>query len=402
MQQDRRTKRNFILTVLILFGSMMLLGIADSIHGVTLPLMKNEFGATNQTQGILSAAFTLGCVFAGFGCGFLLKKAGIKPTLLISYLMFALPMLLLPVVGVTYLSSAAAFLLMKMAFTVNENAVNGLAAGASETPGRMLSLTHFFFGVGATLGPMIASTVIASWGFSWKQAYLLILILIAVLSILAFFTRTNNNPVSHVSTAEPDKAQQPSILSLIKNPRIILFGITFSFIAQTEYVANTWGAIYLEDSFGLDPAVGGASFLSLFFVFFAASRLVFGLLLDKVGYKRIITFCMVCTILTLSVGFGLGEAGIPVLAFSGFFVAVEWPAMLALMTRSFGRWATVAMTIACTLCNIIVVFLQLINGFMAETFGGSWGYRMCLPYSALSLVFFLILQIHGKRKAEIS
>ena len=397
MEKTRSEKFTFILTIIILFGCMTTMGISEGMHGVTFPMMKNDYGASNQTQGLFSAISTVCAVLSGIGCGFILKKIGVRRTLLWGCVLNIIPMIILPT-SFSYISAAAIFLIQRSAFTVSESGINGLAADVGRSPGRILSLTHFFFGIGAMIGPILASFLMTNMGFGWKWVYFADVVLIGGL-FAAIWLLDSHHPAAVENKVSEDTI---SVMDMIKSPIMIILGLTFSFVAQTEYVVNTWGIIYLQSSFGMDPGTAGASFLSLFFFFFALSRLVFGMFLDKIGYKKIIYFCMICTVVTLTIGFSLGENGIFFLAFSGFFVAIEWPALLALITQHYGKNAAVAMTISCALSNAVVVLMQLFNGAMAESLGGAWGYRMGLPYSILSIFCFVLLNICMKRKLESS
>jgi len=153
-----------------------------------------------------------------------------------------------------------------------------------------------------------------------------------------------------------------------------------------EFGAANWGGLYLKDVYGLDPRVVGASFVSLFYILFTASRLVSGLAIEKIGYVRSLSLSAACVILLYIVGFSLGLNGIWVLPFTGFFIAMMFPTMMAVAIQVFGDDAPAVSSAIITLSGAINGIFQMIIGLTNQHLGESWGYRSCLLYAVVVLV----------------
>ena len=185
---------------------------------------------------------------------------------------------------------------------------------------------------------------------------------------------------------------------MIKNPAVWLFALILSYIGQAEASVSLWGTIYLQKMFAYDPVTQGAAFLSAFFLLFTLARLVSGVFIEKIGYAKTIYVSLVATIITLFLGFSLLEGGVWILALSGFFISIIWPAILAIMTKVFGSNVPVAISIATTISGTNSILLQLLTGYLGQLLGAEWGYRISLLYAVISTVLFFALMIHLKRK----
>ncbi len=153
-----------------------------------------------------------------------------------------------------------------------------------------------------------------------------------------------------------------------------------------EFGAVNWGALYLQDVYQLDPRTVGASFVSAFYVMFTLSRLLSGLAIEKAGYVRSLYISAVCTIVAYLIGFALGRNGIWVLPFTGLFIAIMWPTMMAVAMKAFGPDAPVVTSAIITISGAINAVVQLIIGFTGEILGEAWGYRGCLLYAVVVLL----------------
>ena len=388
-----RKNWNRELLIFILFFAMITIGTIDGFTGTALPLLKTEFSASNESQGFFNAGLSLGNVIACLTATFILHKAGVKNTLMTGFLVALIGLGSISLIP-NFLVAGLIFMLMRMGLICYEMGINGLAAGVSDSPGRMINFTHFFYGVGAIFAPKLAGILISNSLASWRTVYLLGAFFIIVLIIATSFARIQTAKTSENKA----KNQKGSLSKIIRNPAVWLFALILSFIGQTEFAASLWGIIYLQKMFHYDPVTAGTTFLSAFFLLFTAARLVSGMVIERSGYSRTIKFTLFCTVASLLLGFLLLENGVWLLALSGFFISIVWPSILAIMTRVFGENAPVAMSIATTISGTSSVFLQLFSGYSGQLFGSEWGYRTSLLYATVACVLFFLLSRYLNKK----
>ena len=60
-----------------------------------------------------------------------------------------------------------------------------------------------------------------------------------------FNTDSNNKTVN-------EENKKPSFITILKNPMVWIFSITIGFMEVVEFGTTNWGALYLQDVYGLD------------------------------------------------------------------------------------------------------------------------------------------------------
>jgi fucose permease len=152
MQKKTRNTRLIVIT----YGTMLLFGFTENIKGVSYPLIKAEFAASYEQQGLLvsllSGSYVLFCLAAGF----FLSRFGVKKSLLAGYACAVLG-LALQFFMPSFWSLGAALFLLYASFGFYELGVNALGTQLFTAKAALLmSLLHFFYGAGSILRPKIA------------------------------------------------------------------------------------------------------------------------------------------------------------------------------------------------------------------------------------------------------
>ena len=90
------------------------------------------------------------------------------------------------------------------------------------------------------------------------------------------------------------------------------------------------------------------------------------------------------TIVLLFAGFALGKSGIWILPFTGLFIAVMWPTLMAVAMQVFGTEAPIYTSAIITMSGAVNGIFQLVIGLTNQYAGEAWGYRSCLLYARSS------------------
>ncbi len=152
----------------ISFFAFILIGINDGAVGVLLPGMQTTYHTGKDTISLLFLAGTFGYFMASFNNGLLLDKLGNRRFLLLATLMMAL--------GFALLSSRPPFFLLLLGIVPIGFGVAMLDAGFNSYIARLpnntalLNYLHAFYGMGALLGPLVASAFLAL-GWIWNSVY---------------------------------------------------------------------------------------------------------------------------------------------------------------------------------------------------------------------------------------
>lgn len=405
-------KRQRISLFVLLYATMFLFGLLDSIRGVSLPLVKNEFGVSYDSQGGLVSVTSLGYVAFSLIASLFLQRFGPKRSLLAGFFLVCAGALATTVVPSFWMASLA-LIVVSAGFGFFEVGTNALGTVTfTNKAALMMGLLHFFYGFGSIAGPKAAGLLTSVLDYSWRQVYVAAIVPTVALAILVLSTKFDHGKDERVANADQasyasheDEQQQRSgdhaqttdgrtkvtFFGALRNPVVWVFALTLGFMEVIEFGASNWGALHLQDVYGLDPRTVGASFVSAFYILFTLSRLFSGVAIERAGYMRSLHISIICTIVALFAGFVLGERGIWILPSTGLFIGVMWPTMMAIAMSVFGADAPIVTSAIITVSGAINAIMQFVIGFTNEIAGEAWGYRSCLLYAVVVLLALRLL-----------
>ncbi|MDR2477799.1 MAG: MFS transporter [Treponema sp.] len=376
----------------LLFGTMLLFGLIENIKGVSYPLIKAEFNASWEQQGLMVSMFSFAYVGFSIVAGIFLGKFGIKPSFLFGFAALSIGLVLVFFMP-SFFTAAAAIFVIFAGFGFFEVGVNALASRVfTARAGLLMSLLHSFYGIGAIAAPKAAGMIAANAGLGWRYVYLFSLPLALLLFIPAIFTGFPKDGRLHSGADSPEGGvRRKSFFDALHSPLVWLFSVTLGLAMVVEMNSANWGPLYFQDVYGLDPRSGGAAFLSTFFLAFTFSRLVCGVFVEKIGYMRSLLGLAVIILAVFLAGFCLGEKGVFVLPVLGFFIALLWPTIMALAIVCFGADAPVFSSAMIAIGGTINASVQFLVGLTNRLFGPAWGYRSSLVYTVLLAAALIIL-----------
>jgi fucose permease len=388
----KRDQIQRIILIVIAYGTMLIFGLMENIKGVSYPLIKTEFGASYEQQGLMVSLLTYGYVFFCLAASFFLARFGIKRAFLSGFMCSLL--------GLTavffmpgYWTVTAALFLVYAGFGFFEVGINALATQVFTTKTALLmSLLHFFYGVGAIIGPKAAGFLIVGAGFTWKETYLLSIPLVLLFFIPSLPIRFPGNSGPKGASDAPGEGGGISFMTALKTPMVWAFAVTLGLMEVVEFSSANWGGLYFQDVYGMDPRTHGASFASNFYILFTISRLVSGFAIEKIGYMRSLFIASFATVLIYAVGFALGPRGIYTLPALGFFIAIMWPTIMSAAMVFFGSRAAVLTSAIIVISGALNAAIQFIIGVTNRVIGPAWGYRSCLVYAVAIIGALLILR----------
>jgi fucose permease len=397
--QQRRTYAGLLF---IIYGNMVLYGFVQTMRGIIYPLIKTNYGASYSQQGLLVLLVQVIMAFSCTISGILLNRAGFRKSILLGFGMVVAGMASFRFSG-AYWTAAGFILLIQFGLGFFEITLNGIGIKTfTKNPALMMNLLHFFYGIGATIGPWFGGLIAGVPGIGWHGIYLAGLAPVLFMALATFvFSPAGRNAEASIRPGEEAAASLPASDAAetkygfrwaITNPLVWRFALCLGFINAMEYGATNWSGLYLFDVFGMDPRTGGATFISIYFLLFTISRLLSGFLIEKAGYLRSVFFSIVITIFILITGFSLGRNGVRILPVTGLFLGIAFPTILAMSIGAFGKGAQAAgsaiIVIAFSLNGVIQYLIGLINRFIGE----AWGYRSCVLYGVILLALLLRLR----------
>ena len=330
-----------IILLIIIYLAFISLGLPDSVLGSAWPIMQKDLGASLDTAGYLYMIVAIGTIFSSLASGRILKRFGTGQVTLISCAMTA---------GALFGFHLAPSVLWLALFAVPL----GLGAGAVDAglnnyvalhyEAHHMNWLHSFWGVGATLGPVIMGRMILSSG-KWNNGYLVIsiiqasLVLILLLS-LPLWDKHNRQSKSNKAAAKsavissetnnntPAKAKNGMTLALI----------SFFFYCGVESTVGLWGSSFLANIKNMEPAQA-AQLVSFYWGGITAGRFISGFISFRLSNKQLIRLGQVIALSgTILLALPLSTA-FTIVSFMliGLGLAPIYPSMLHETPARFGK-----------------------------------------------------------------
>jgi len=370
--------------LVVIYMAFISLGLPDALLGSAWPVMHLSLSVSLGSAGILSVITSIGTILSSFMSGKVIGRFGTGKVTMVSVLLTAFALL-------GFSLSPNIWFLMAMAIPLGlgagsvDAALNNFVALHYEA--RHMSWLHSFWGVGATLGPMIMALSISK-GESWKIGYKTVAIIQLTLVVVLFLTlplwkRYEKNEGIVVKEEEKDEKAK----NAFRIPGVKFALLTFFSYTALESTTGLWGSSYLVMNRGITPEAA-ARFISLYYGGITLGRFVTGFLTMKFKSRSLIrTGILLVTTGVLFILFPLPNY----MAILGFILiglgcAPVFPGMIHETPARFGKANSQSVV------GIQMAFAYMGNTFMPALFGllGGGGRTFIFPFYLLILVGFLL------------
>ena len=244
----------------IIYATFISLGLPDSLLGVAWPEMTGEFRVAYSSAGIISMTVAICTVISSLQTARISQRMGTGKLILGSVLLTA--------AGLIGFAFTQNFL-----FLIVSALPLGFGAGAIDTSlndyvaanlkAHHMNWLHAFWGVGATIGPIIMGVVLNNHS-SWRNGYLIIGCIQLAVVVILFFSlplwKQNQQKVS--PEAEEGRV---SVGALWKRAGVIFSLLSFVVYVGLEGTIFLWGSSYLIEEKSLS-AVTDSFIISIFFI----------------------------------------------------------------------------------------------------------------------------------------
>lgn len=275
-----------IFLLVIIYLAFISLGLPDSLLGVAWPLMQSDFGAPLETAGLLFMTIAGGTIISSLASGKILKRFGTGKVTFVSTLMTAGALL-----GFYFAPSIIWLFLCAIPLGLGAGAVDsGLNDYvATHYKAHHMSWLHCFWGVGATLGPIIMAWFISRQN-SWSNGYLTISgIQFLLVIILLFALPLWNKWKAKSNAAQVEEFVDNDMKSVkplqIKGVKFAL--VSFLFYCGVESTVGLWGSSFLVNIKEL-PIAAAAQWVSFYYAGITIGRFITGFITFKMTNRTLI------------------------------------------------------------------------------------------------------------------
>jgi fucose permease len=270
--------------LIIIYLAFISLGLPDSLLGVSWPLIQSELGAPLETAGWLFMTIAAGTIISSLATGAVLKRFGTGMVTFVSVFMTAGALL-----GFHFAPSIFWLFICAIPLGLGAGAVDAGINNyvATHYQAHHMSWLHCFWGVGATMGPVIMAQFITGQQ-SWRSGYLAIAGLQFALVVILFFSLPLWNKIAGDAPKEPETTrpehdtQKPLQISGVK-----LTLVAFLFYCGAEAAVGLWGSSFLikMKDLSVDTA---AKYVSFYYAGITIGRFITGFITLKINSTTLI------------------------------------------------------------------------------------------------------------------
>ncbi len=374
------------------FFAFILIGANDGALGVLLPSIGAHYNVDKATLGLLFLSAAFGYLVAAFNSGLMVEKLGQRLFLMLgaaSFLLGAGALSLMPPFTVVLI------MLLPLGFgvAVIDAGLNAYIAGLPRNTA-LLNYLHAFYGAGAWLGPVVASTILAI-GWGWNSVYLIWvgMSLVLLIGFRLFFDRREVLFQKDVA-----KAQGNVLVAALKLRIVWLAALFLLFYVGTEVSLGSWSYSFLIDERHGLLLLSGWS-VSGYWLGLTLGRLTLGMVAQRVGNKRLIEGCLLGVVVGVLLIWLVPVQGVAAfgLAITGFSLGPIFPTTIALMSNLVSsRILPSAIGFLASLGSMGAALFPWLAGNLAQRIG-MWS---LLPYVIVLTIVMLGLWVSLQRRPQ--
>lgn len=288
-KNEQRVERGFTLQqwrISVSFFAFILIGLNDSALGILLPSISAHYQLDKATVSLLFPTSSAGYLTAALASGPLLARLGRRAMLGLGAAVFALAALLI--------ATQPPFALLLLAFfgvgfgvAIIDAGLNAYIASLPRSVG-LLNYLHAFYGVGALLGPVVVSAILAA-AWRWSATYLvwaMLAVVVAVGFALLF------EPRAAAPHDAATGATGTSVLRAALRLPVAWICALFLFIyVGTEVSLGSWSYSLLTENRHIS-ALYAAWMVSGYWLGLTLGRVTLARVADRIGSRRLIEFCL--------------------------------------------------------------------------------------------------------------
>jgi fucose permease len=266
----------------------LIVALPASALGLVWPPMRASFHQPVGTLGILLTCGLVATVVASAFAGRLLSRGGAGAGLLagVGTALSALA-LVVEATAPSLWVVAVGFALFGLGSGAIDAALNVYAAG--HFGARQINWMHASYGLGATVGPLLATATLGS-GLGWRWTYASMAVPLAALAVVLTLTRhrwqdlARARPHGSEGPAQPPgSAPKRKLVTMA-----VLGGLAFTAVeAGIESGVGIWGYIFLVSGRGLSHDIAGVA-VSAYWATMLVGRAALGPVAERLGSARVL------------------------------------------------------------------------------------------------------------------
>lgn len=305
--------------IVFAYAAFVLVGLSAGVGGVLLPAQIHDYGLDKATIGVTFFASSAGFMLAGATAGALIHRLGFRLALTLGAAAF-LAAGLYTATRPAFAALVGAQVVVGYGTGVLESVLNAyLVALTGSTT--LLNWLHAFFGVGALIGPLLATWMLSFT--AWPSVWLVLAL--ACVPLVAGFQLTMRSAADH----RPDGAEPPGrglVRQASRRPAVLLGAMFLAVYVGLELSVGNWGFSFLVAERGHGDLLAGYT-VSGYWLGLTLGRFVLSPVTARLGWSpnRLMTACLAGVVLSAALLWLAPAAAVAALALLGFWLGPIFP-----------------------------------------------------------------------------
>lgn len=283
-------------TLALAFACFVALGAMSGLLGVAWPSIRQTFDLSLDALASLLITSTIGFTIGSLKAAQVMARLQVGWTLLIANMVGAAGFIGF-VLAPSWWVLVAFGLLTGWAQGTIVTTLNIYVAATRSV--RTMNWMHASFGVGAALGPLLMTAIVAS-GLNWRLGYVTGALLHLGLGVIYFTVVGTMTFRGNSGAANTGPEAQPlSMSATLRLPIVWLGTLLFLLYTGVETTAGQWTYTWFTESRAATAYLAGA-ITSSFWAMLTVGRVVFGAGATRIGVERLLRLSMIGTVLSAS------------------------------------------------------------------------------------------------------
>lgn len=379
--------------VAIAFYAFIAIGIAEGGLGVLLPSILATYNLTPATVTLLFLSQVSGYIVAALTSSLLSNSIGLARMLLVASSTLTSALVIYALTDHWFVMVASGTLL-GLSIGLIDAGINTYIANKQRNAS-LMGILHAFYGVGALLGPAIATTLLAR-GLDWRFIYLVFAGVVGLMVAGTLWAVMHKYKPMTVRVTAPGTHAGENLRLALRIPTVLVGGLLLLIYVGTEASVGNW-AYSVHVSRGTPELVAGYS-VSAYWLGLTIGRLSMGLMVEHLGAVRTVDFSLALLTSGLIAWWLLPDQLLS-LPLIGFALAAIFPATIWLMPQRVP--ATVvpaAIGFITSVASLGAATIPTVVGLCAARAGLESVPALMVPMAVLMVVLHRWLALHAPAK----
>lgn len=361
--------RSRYLMIGIAFAAFVSLGLPDGVLGVAWPSMRHGLGQAVDRLGVIILCGTAGYFLSSFFGGSVAGRLGVGRVLLLSTLLVTVALAGYAVAPVFAVVCGAAFVMGLGSGSIDASMNAYVAEHYSPA---WMSWLHGFYGVGATLGPVVMTTALAQGsevgGYRWGYGALAVMQGVMVVMFFATQKWWGDGGHQQVATGEEEGGGKAGLMESLKRGAVWGQMALFFVYCGIEVAAGQWLFTLLTEGRGHGTWISGTS-VTAYWGLFTAGRFVMGVATMRLATGTILRMAMLCGPVCIGVLWAGVSAAVDLVAAGllGFCLAPVYPMLMSETAGRVGkRFAPQAISLQVSIAIVGIAVFPSLAGQLAR------------------------------------